>query len=109
MLQILMPASGSLSSLFFRGNCGTALGSVLGAGADDAAPARRPPDGLCRLRLLAGAKTADDAGATAAVAAGATGAAAVVSAAADAAAVLASQTLSFACACRYAWDAVSTA
>jgi hypothetical protein len=52
MLQILMPASGSLSNFLFRGNCGTALDAALGAGADTAAAARRPDD-LCRPRLLA--------------------------------------------------------
>jgi len=107
-LQILMPASGSLSSFFLRGKFGTEAGSVVGAGADDAAAARRPPDGLCRLRLLAGAEYADDAGATAAVAAGAAGAAAVVGVD-DAAAALASQALSLSCACRSAMAAVSTA
>ncbi|MGA9655747.1 MAG: hypothetical protein WBV96_17735, partial [Polyangia bacterium] len=70
MLQIFMPASGSLSNFFLCGNCGTAEGSALGLGAVDAETAAcRPPNGLCRLRLLEGVETGDGAGATAAVAA----------------------------------------
>ena len=56
VLQILMPASGSLSNFFFRGNCGTALGAALGAGTADAAAACRPPMACAGLRLLAGGR-----------------------------------------------------